>query len=36
MSKKYCPVTINCFNQLKQTLSFLIGYDQEPFLNVIY
>ena len=33
MPNKNCPITINSFNQSKQTSVFLIGYDLEAFLK---
>ena len=36
MPNKYCPITINSFNQSKQNLAFLIGYDLETILNILY
>ena len=33
MPNKYCPFTINYFNQLKQTSAFLIGFELKAFFE---
>ena len=36
MPNKYCPIPIYYSNQSKQNVAFLIDYDLEAFLNILY